>query len=52
MPTVIRHGTTFEVLARNTLDDSFTASAALVDTEVFLRGHKHLYCIGSGKPKG
>jgi outer membrane protein assembly factor BamB len=43
---VIRSGPTFEVLAKNTLDDGFDASPALVDNEIFLRGHKYLYCIG------
>ena len=42
---VIRHGGTFEVLATNTLDDGFDASAALVDGHVFLRGHRYLYDI-------
>jgi outer membrane protein assembly factor BamB len=42
---VIRHGPKFEVLARNKLNDSFTASAALVDRELYLRGEKTLYCI-------
>ncbi len=34
-----------EVLAQNRLDDSFSASAALVGRELFLRGEKNLYCI-------
>ena len=42
---VIRYGPTFEVLAKNTLDDGFDASPALVDNEIFLRGNKSLYCI-------
>jgi len=45
---VIRHGPTFEVLARNKLDDSFSASAAVVGEELYLRGHRSLYCIASG----
>lgn len=44
--TVIKHGTTYEVLAENTLDDGFDASPALVDGEIFMRGYKYLYCIG------
>ncbi len=36
--TVIKHGTTYEVLAENTLDDGFDASMALAGTEIFLRG--------------
>jgi outer membrane protein assembly factor BamB len=42
---VLRHGPTFEVLARNTLDDGFDASPALVDREIYLRGTKYLYRI-------
>ena len=42
---VIRNSATFEVLAKNTLDDGFDASPALVDTEMFLRGYKYLYSI-------
>jgi len=37
-----------EVLATNRLDDSFTASAALAGSELFLRGLKSLYCISAG----
>ncbi|MCR9247551.1 MAG: PQQ-binding-like beta-propeller repeat protein [bacterium] len=33
------------VLAHNVLDDSFSASAAIVGDELFLRGERHLYCI-------
>ena len=42
---VIRHGPTFEVLAKNKLDDGFDASPALVDNEIFLRGYQFLYSI-------
>ena len=34
-----------EVLARNQLDDRFSASAALVGRELFLRGEQFLYCL-------
>jgi outer membrane protein assembly factor BamB len=44
---VIRNSPTFEVLATNVLDDGFDASPALVDKEIYLRGHKFLYCIGT-----
>ncbi len=44
---VIRHGPTFEVLAKNTLDDAFDASPALVDKEMFLRGRRYLYSIAA-----
>jgi len=42
---VIQLGPEYKVLATNALDDSFTASAALVGKEMFLRGFKALYCI-------
>jgi outer membrane protein assembly factor BamB len=44
---VIKHGPAYEVLAKNTLDDGFNASPALVDDELYLRGFKYLYSIGS-----
>jgi outer membrane protein assembly factor BamB len=44
---VIRNGAKYEVLATNTLDDGFDASPALVDTEIYLRGYKKLYSIGT-----
>lgn len=42
---VVKRGSKFELLATNVLDDSFTASPAIVDSEIYLRGHKYLYCI-------
>ena len=42
---VLKNGATFEVLAKNKLDDGFDASPALVDNEIFLRGYEHLYSI-------
>ncbi|MFQ5410787.1 MAG: PQQ-binding-like beta-propeller repeat protein [Phycisphaerae bacterium] len=42
---VIKKSPKFEILATNTLDDEFDASAAIVDDELYLRGRKHLYCI-------
>jgi outer membrane protein assembly factor BamB len=42
---VIRHGPAFEVIAKNTLDDAFDASPALVDKEILLRGRRYLYSI-------
>ncbi|MFO1095177.1 MAG: hypothetical protein U0992_18005 [Planctomycetaceae bacterium] len=38
-------------LARNQLDDQFSASAALVGSELFLRGEKSLYCLADQSPK-
>ena len=42
---VIKSGPTYEVLAKNTLDDGVDASPALVDNEIYLRGYKYLYAI-------
>lgn len=42
---VLRHGPNNEVLAVNRLEDSFSASAALVEGELYLRGERYLYCI-------
>ena len=44
---VIRNSPTFEVLAKNTLDDGFDASPALVDKEMLMRGYKYLYSIAA-----
>ena len=35
------------VLGQNKLNDSFSASAALVGGDLILRGHKYLYCIAA-----
>jgi len=43
--TVIRHGSTYEVLAKNSLDDGFDASMAVVDDQIYMRGSSSLYCI-------
>jgi hypothetical protein len=42
---VLRHGPSLDVLARNTLDDGFDASAALVEGHIYLRGYRYLYDI-------
>lgn len=42
---VLKRGATFESLASNKLDDEFSASPAIAGNELFLRGHKRLYCI-------
>jgi hypothetical protein len=42
---VLKKGPTLEVLATNKLDDKTDASIALVGRELFIRGHKHLYCL-------
>ena len=42
---VLKDGDQPEVLAINVLDDAFSASAALVGRELFLRGERWPYCI-------
>jgi outer membrane protein assembly factor BamB len=44
---VIRNAPKFEVLAKNALDDGFDASPALVDNEIYMRGYRYLYAIGT-----
>lgn len=42
---VLKSGPVFELVATNSLDDCFSASAALVEKDLYLRGQKALYCI-------
>jgi hypothetical protein len=42
---VVAHGAEFKLLAKNQLEDSFHASPAIVDNQMFLRGFENLYCI-------
>lgn len=42
---VLEKSPALKILAMNKLDDRFAASPAVVGKELFLRGHKHLYCI-------
>lgn len=43
---VLSHAEPPAVLARNRLDDHFSASAALAGDTLFLRGERALYCLG------
>ena len=42
---VLKHRRDFEILAENRLEDRFDASPAIVSDQLYLRGHKYLYCI-------
>jgi outer membrane protein assembly factor BamB len=42
---VVRHDRENATLGVNQLEDSFSATAALADREIYLRGEKFLYCI-------
>jgi outer membrane protein assembly factor BamB len=48
---VLRHDRENATLAVNQLDDSFSASPALVDGELYLRGEHFLYCIAEPAPR-
>ena len=49
---VFSHAADPKPLARNKLNDSFSASAAIAGDAIFLRGEKFLYCVGKeGKRK-
>ena len=46
---VFRHGSKFELLAENELDDAFDATPAIAGDELYLRGHRHLYCVAESR---
>jgi outer membrane protein assembly factor BamB len=43
---VVKQGPEFEILTVNKLDEVFCASPAISGGKLFLRGRKHLYCVG------
>jgi outer membrane protein assembly factor BamB len=43
---VFRASPTFELLATNPLGEKIIGSMAVSDGHIFIRGHKHLWCIG------
>ena len=43
--TVIKPGPKFEILAENELGEATSASPAIYDGHLFLRGEEHLFCI-------
>jgi outer membrane protein assembly factor BamB len=45
---VLKDDPKFEVVATNKLNDRIDASPAMLDKELFLRGHEFLYCIAEG----
>jgi outer membrane protein assembly factor BamB len=49
--TVIKAGPKFEVLAENNIDEYTLSSIAVSEGQLFLRGDKHLYCIGTRTKK-
>ncbi len=45
LTAVVKQGPRLEVLSMNRLDDSFSASPAIVGSDLFLRGERFLYCL-------
>jgi hypothetical protein len=45
--TVVKPGPEFKMVSRNELGEKTDASPAISDGKIFLRGLKHLYCIGT-----
>ena len=43
---VLKHGPEYKLLASNKLSEGVDASPVLVGKQLFLRGSKHLYCLG------
>jgi outer membrane protein assembly factor BamB len=46
---VLTAGARFELLAKNDIGERVLASPAISDGHIFLRSHKHLWCIGEPK---
>lgn len=44
--SVVKPGKEFKVVAQSDLGETVSASPAVYDGQLFLRGHQHLYCIG------
>jgi outer membrane protein assembly factor BamB len=49
--TVIKPGPTYEFIAKNSLGEKMNASPAISNGKIYIRGYRHLFCIGkSNKP--
>lgn len=46
---VVKADTTFEVLAKNPIGEACFSSPAFSNGQIFLRGAKHLFCVGKEK---
>jgi outer membrane protein assembly factor BamB len=47
--TVIKPGPIFEPVSKNPMGEKMNASAAISNGRIYIRGYKHLFCIGSAK---
>tara|TARA_B100000965_G_scaffold97356_1_gene79572 strand:+ start:147 stop:1424 length:1278 start_codon:yes stop_codon:yes gene_type:complete len=45
--SIVRPGNAFEVVARNDLEERVSASVAVSQSQLFIRSHQYLYCIGN-----
>ena len=45
--TVVKPGRVYEEVARNELGEACYSSAAISDGQIFFRGEKHLFCLGT-----
>jgi hypothetical protein len=46
---VIRDAAALDVLATNDMEEGIDATPAPVDDELFIRGQRHLFCIGPAR---
>ena len=46
---VVRAGANYELLADNRMGETIIASPAISNGQIFLRGEKHLFCIGEAR---
>jgi outer membrane protein assembly factor BamB len=44
--TIIKPGPTFETIAKNSIGETMFASPAISNGKIYLRGTRHLFCIG------
>ncbi|UCG57809.1 MAG: PQQ-binding-like beta-propeller repeat protein [Phycisphaerales bacterium] len=47
--TVVKPGPKLQIVARNELAEETYASPAISNGQIFIRGEKHLFCIGAGR---
>ena len=43
---IVKPGPQFQLIARNELGERCFASPAITDGRIFIRGERHLFCIG------
>jgi len=49
--TVIKPGPKFDYISKNPIGEKMNASPAISNGKIYLRGYKHLYCIGTNSAK-